>query len=295
MSVEPISPLAPLGVAAALAAESNPSITPHPRIWDEFQLSDRVGLVTGANRGLGLEMALVLLEAGARAVYCIDLPAEPGEEWQAVRAYAQRMRSGARLEYVRQDVTDQAAMWEVAQKVADKEGRIDIGIAAAGIASAGKNCLDYPADEFRKALDINATGALFTAQAVGRQMDRLGTPGSIIIVASVAGTITLKDMKTIPYNTSKSALLQLARSMACELGPKRIRVNTVSPGYVCTKMTGLFIESQPSVSAHWSSGNPLGRIATPDEMRGVIIWLSSDASSFCTGSDIIVDGGAHSW
>ncbi|KAI0061610.1 NAD(P)-binding protein [Artomyces pyxidatus] len=283
---------APIGVAAALATRADSSITPREQLWDQFKLTDRVGLVTGANRGLGLEAALVLLEAGARAVYCIDLPTEPGEEWKAVHDYVVRLGTGGRLEYISQDVTDQKAMWEVAQKIGDKEGRLDVGVAAAGIALVGKSCLEYPADEFQKGLNVNTNGVLYTAQAVGRQMVRFGLPGSIILLASIAGTVSLRGLESLPYSTSKSALLQMGRTMACELGPKRIRVNTLSPGFIHTEMLQPLIDS---FLPQWSSENPLGRIATPDEMRGVIAWLASDASSYCTGSDIVVDGGHHTW
>ncbi|OBZ66241.1 Sorbose reductase sou1 [Grifola frondosa] len=87
----------------------------------------------------------------------------------------------------------------------------------------------------------------------------------------------------------------MTRSMACELGIKRIRVNSISPGYISTKMTGAFLDTQPHFLEMWASQNPLGRIGRPDELRGVVALLASDASTFCTGSDIVVSGGHHSW
>lgn len=107
------------------------------------------------------------------------------------------------------------------------------------------------------------------------------------------------------YNSSKSAVLQMARSMACELGPKRIRVNTLSPGHIYTKcvclvmiaqgfsrltpghgsMTAAYLDTQPHLLGKWASLNPMGRIGRPDELRGVVTWLASDASTFCTGSE----------
>ncbi len=120
----------------------------------EFSLTDRVALVSGANRGLGLEMALALIEAGARAVYCVDLPKDPGEEWTKVRDYASRMEglpSQGRLEYISGDVRNQNAMWKIGESVGDKEGRLDVCVAAAGILKSHTDCLEYPAKQFQEA------------------------------------------------------------------------------------------------------------------------------------------------
>ncbi|KXN93248.1 Sorbose reductase sou1, partial [Leucoagaricus sp. SymC.cos] len=144
-------------------------------------------------------------------------------------------------------------------------------------------------------MDVNVDGVLFTAQAAGRQMEKLGIPGSIIMTASMSGSITNFGQHWVAYNTSKSAVIQMARSMACELGPKKIRVNSISPGYIYTQMTKDFLDPRPELMKQWSAQNPLGRIGRPDELRGVTLWLASDASTFCTGSDIIVDGGHRAW
>ncbi|CAL1704091.1 unnamed protein product [Somion occarium] len=288
----------PLGVNAALKwsptdPPPRPTLFPH-----EFSLSDRVALVSGANRGLGLEMALALIEAGARAVYCVDLPKTAGEEWHKVKEYAKNMKGKGgegRLEYLHANVTDQEAMWKIGETVGSREGRLDVGIAAAGVLKEHTDCLEYPAKQFREVIDVNVNGVLFTAQAAGRQMAKFGNGGSLILIASMSGSITNKDHAWVSYNSSKSAVLQMARSMACELGPKRIRVNTLSPGHIYTTMTAAYLDKQPHLLAKWASLNPMGRIGRPDELRGVVTWLASDASTFCTGSDILVDGGHHAW
>ncbi|PIL26858.1 hypothetical protein GSI_11038 [Ganoderma sinense ZZ0214-1] len=287
----------PIGVARAL----QPGTTASPTIFtDEFSLADRVALVTGAERGIGLEMALALVEAGARAVYCVDLPKAPGEEWAKVREYvgALKGKTGvgeARLEYVCADVTDQEAMWKVGKTIGDREGRMDVGIAAAGILKPDSPCLTYPAKLFQQVQDVNVNGVLFTAQAAGQQMERFGNGGSIIMIASISGHGSNKGHEWVSYNTSKSAVLQMARSMACELGPQRIRVNTISPAYINTKMTGAFLAKNPEVGERWAALHPLGYIGRPDELRGAAVWLASDASSFCTGTDFSVNGGYLAW
>ncbi|KAJ3515581.1 hypothetical protein NMY22_g14418 [Coprinellus aureogranulatus] len=267
------SPLAPIGVQAALeyAAESKApknsrssslllsadeenakpalppssndreSDSPKPKIFEEFALRDRVGIVSGGNRGLGLEMAVALCEAGARAIYCLDLPSTPSAEFEAARGYLQAMdegegegERGRRLEYVQVDVTDQEAVWDRVKEIGDREGRMDVCVAAAGILKAHTDCLRYPAGQFKEVIDVNVNGVLYTAQAAGQQMERFGNRGSIILIASMSGSITNRDHAWVSYNTSKSAVLQMARSMACELGKKNIRVNSLSPGHIYT-------------------------------------------------------------
>ncbi|KAJ7163666.1 hypothetical protein C8R46DRAFT_1279271 [Mycena filopes] len=262
--------MAPQGVNAALAGAS-----PIRTALSMFSLADRVALVTGGQRGIGLEMALALAEAGA-VVYCLDLPAQPNANWLAVQKFASELppaadlKNGGRLEYISGDVTDQKAMWAAVEGIVQREGRIDV-------------------------LDVNVSGVLFTAQAAGRQMERLGIAGSIILTASISGTITNQDQKWVAYNTSKSAVLQMGRSLACELAPKGIRVNTISPGCIHTNMTGELLAESPGLEEKLSAQNPMGRFARPDELRGVTLYLASDASTFCTGSDIKVDGGQCAW
>ncbi|KAG1826763.1 uncharacterized protein BJ212DRAFT_1565134 [Suillus subaureus] len=281
------SPLGKLGIEAALEAAADPSIAPKPKIFDEFALTDRVGLVSGGNRGLGLEMALACCEAGARVVYCFDLPEKPSDEWIASRDYVVKLGNNSRLEYLSANVTDQQALWKRAEEIGDKEEEWTF--------ASHTDCLEYPAQDYREVLDVNTNGVLFTAQAAGRQMSRFGRGGSIILIASMSGSITNRGHAWVSYNSSKAAVLQMARSMACELGEKKIRVNSLSPGHIYTSMTAAYLDKQPHLFDVWSGMNPLGRLGRPDELRGVVTWLASDASTFCTGSDIIVSGGHHSW
>ncbi|KAJ2917240.1 hypothetical protein MD484_g3167, partial [Candolleomyces efflorescens] len=148
------SSLAPIGVSAALKDDTT-SEKPKPKIFDEFALEDRVGIVSGGNRGLGLEMALALCEAGARAIYCLDLPEQPSEEWQKTKAYLERMQIGSRLEYVSLDVTQQERTWKTVAEIGDREGRMDVCIAAAGILKAEMDCLTTPAKEFQEVRSIS--------------------------------------------------------------------------------------------------------------------------------------------
>ncbi|TFK37961.1 hypothetical protein BDQ12DRAFT_132149 [Crucibulum laeve] len=281
----------PVGVAAALAG-----LPPARTAFAQFSLQGRVALVTGAHRGIGLELSLALAEAGA-IVYCIDLPVTPDADWVKVQEYCAALsehpnvNTKGRLEYMRGDVTNQKEMWALAEEIVKKEGRLDVAIAGAGIGHVAP-CLEYEADDFQKVLNVNLNGVLYTAQAAGRQMDKLGIKGSIILIASIMGSVANPGVQSTAYNTSKSAVLQMARSLACELGEKGIRVNTISPGFIHTSMISF---APPAMTASWVSQIPLGRIGRTDELRGAAMWLASDASTFCTGSDIIVDGGHRAW
>ncbi|EPQ57647.1 NAD P-binding protein [Gloeophyllum trabeum ATCC 11539] len=288
----------PFSLSSLLRDPPRPTLFTH-----EFSLADRVAIVSGANRGIGLEAALALLEGGARAVYCLDRPTTPSSEFVQVGEYVGKMdvglggerRKGGRLEYVSVDVTDKEAVVREVGKVGDREGRVDVCVAAAGILRNHVSCIEYPEEEFKEVMDVNVNGVLYTAQAAGLQMARFNKPGSIILVASMSGSLTNMHHHWVSYNTSKGAVIQMARSMACELGARGIRVNSLSPGYIYTSLTKQYLDKHPGLQDKWSAQNPLGRIGRPDELRGVVAWLASDASTYCTGSDIMVTGGHHSW
>ncbi|KAF8176594.1 hypothetical protein K438DRAFT_1908661 [Mycena galopus ATCC 62051] len=233
----------------AVPAEATPETT----ALSLFSLAGRVTLVTGGHHAIGLKMELTLAEAGA-VVYCLDLPTKPESEWVKVQSY-----------YICDDVTDQEAMWTAAESIASIKGRIDIGIANAGFRII---CSNSHLKRRNQLMDVNVCGVLFTAQAVGRQMERFRISGSTVLTASMNGTVANNNLDLLACNMSKSAVLQMARSLACELAPKEICVNRISPGYI------------PS-----GSQNPMGRFGKPDELRGVTLWLASDASTFCTGSE----------
>lgn len=184
-----ISPLAPIGVDAALEAAKDASLKPKPKIFAEFALSDRVGIVSGGNRGLGLEMALALCEAGARAIYCLGSSDKPSDEWTKTKNFVERLGNGSRMEYVSVDVRNQKEVWEISERIGENEKRMDMCIAAAGVLKTSRDCLTYPAKEFEEVMDVNTNGMLYTAQGAGQQMRKFGNGGSIILIASKSGSL----------------------------------------------------------------------------------------------------------
>jgi NAD(P)-dependent dehydrogenase (short-subunit alcohol dehydrogenase family) len=278
-----IPPTANAAAAATAAATAPPS----PFLPD-FVLSNSVIVVTGGARGLGLAQTEALLDAGA-TVYVVDRLPQPDPHFGEVQAAA--AKRGLRLAYRGGiDVTDEAAVHALFADIVAIEGRLDGLLAAAGIQQETP-ALEYTAADFRRMLDVNVVGVFVSAQAAARQMKALGTGGAIAFIASMSGTIANRDLLCCAYNSSKAAVLQLARNLATEWGQYGIRVNTLSPGYIATAMTETLFETHPTRRGEWSSQNPLGRISGPEEFRGAAVFLMSKASAFMTGADMRVDGG----
>ncbi|PHH82413.1 hypothetical protein CDD82_6101 [Ophiocordyceps australis] len=262
----------------------------------EFLLDNKVVVVSGGARGLGLIQAEALLEAGA-IVHCIDrLPSpaqDPSSEFSEISRRA-RNELNTSLTYHQADVRNVQQLNTIMETIANDAGRLDGLIAAAGI-NHEMPALEYTSDEVDRMMGINVTGAFMTAQAAARQMVRLKQPGSICLIASMSGTIANRGMYAPAYNASKAAVIQLCRSLAAEWGEHGIRVNTLSPGYIMTKMLQSLFDDYPQRKELWPKENMLGRLSLPREYRGAAVFLLSEASSFMTGSDLRIDGGHAAW
>lgn len=153
-------------------------------------------------------------------------------------------------------------------------------------------------------LEVNYVGLFLTAQCVAREMIRLGAGsgsgkgsggGSIVFVASMSGFVANKGMDTAAYNSSKAAVVQLTRNLAMEWGKYGIRVNALCPGHVMTPMVLKCFAEAPGTEEMWKKESMLGRLAQPDELTGAAIFMLSQASSYMTGSHIVIDGGHTAW
>lgn len=258
----------------------------------EFSLKDRVFVITGGARGLGLTQAEAILEAGGR-VYALDRAERPSADFDRVATRA-KSELGTALEYVRADVRDQEGLHAIAAGIVQQEKRIDGLIAAAGILQVTP-ALEYTKKDADEMFGINLAGVFMSAQAVAKQMVQLGTPGSMVLIASMSGSIANRGLLCPAYNASKAGVVQLGRNLAMEWGQYGIRVNTLSPGYILTDMVENVLKDQPEKREEYASQNPLGRLSKPSEFRGAAVFLLSDASSFMTGSDLIIDGGHRAW
>jgi NAD(P)-dependent dehydrogenase (short-subunit alcohol dehydrogenase family) len=269
-------------VAAALTPRARRLYKPGvPTINELFDLTGRVAIVTGGSRGLGREMAEGLAEAGAKLVLCARRA-----EWLAPTA-ADLRAAGHSVEFAECDVADAHQVQAVVDLAVRAFGRVDILVNNAGL-SWGAEPEEMPLDKWHRVLDANLTGAFLFAQAAGRVMLERQA-GSIINIASVAG---LQGLVGGPhyagYAASKAGLLGLTRELAASWGRKGIRVNAIAPGFFHSRLADPVIPlAEPTIKARY----PIPRVGNPGELKGVCVFLASDASSYITGQTIVVDGG----
>ena len=252
-----------------------------PTINELFSLRDRVAIVTGGSRGLGLEMAEGLAEAGAALMLC-----SRREQWLTPAVETMRAR-GFRVEGMLCDVSKADDVQAVVDETMATFGRIDILVNNAGVTWAAEP-EQLPLDKWQKVVDVNLTGAFLFAQAAGREMLKQNS-GRIINVASIAGLhASVHGPHFAPYAATKAGLMGLTRELAASWGRQNIRVNAIAPGYFHSRLADGAIEiSEPAIKAT----SPIPRVGDAGELKGVAVFLAADASNYITGQTIVVDGG----
>ena len=246
-----------------------------------FDLTGRVALITGGSRGLGSEIAEGLAEAGASLMLCARREQWLGPALEAFRG------AGYRAEGELCDVSNPEDVQRVVDAAMKHFGRIDILVNNAGI-SWGERPESMPLAQWQKVLDTNLTGAFLFAQAAGQEMLKVGR-GSIINIASVAGMRSaVHGPHYAGYVASKAGLMGLTRELAASWGPQGIRVNAIAPGFFHSRLADAVIDRiEPEIVKR----NPIPRVGNAGELKGVAVFLASDASSYITGQTIVVDGG----
>ncbi|CAM1506405.1 Fc.00g060460.m01.CDS01 [Cosmosporella sp. VM-42] len=242
-------------------------------------------IITGGARGLGNYMARACAEAGAKAIIIFDANQELGDE----SAAELHDKTGLPVSFFKVDVRDGAAINAAVDSVVELYGAPDVLVNSAGIADSNIKAETYDPAMFRRLIDINLNGSFLMSQAVGRSMMAAGKPGSIVLVASMSGSIVNYPQEQSCYNASKAGVIQLGKSLAAEWAKYDIRVNCISPGYMDTALNRVpALDAQKKI---WKSLTPQNRLGNVDELNGLCIFLASDSSRFMTGSNCIIDGG----
>ena len=249
-------------------------------VMSRFDMTGRVALVTGATKGLGEAFAVALAEAGADIV--IGGRDEAGAD--AVRAQVEER--GRRAVVSLGDLTRRQDAERLFADGVAAFGAVDVLVNNAG------TCIHRPAlevtdDEWRQVMGVNVDAVWTMSQIVGAHMVERRR-GSIINIGSMSGEIVNRPQWQPGYNASKAAVHHLTRSLAAEWGQFGVRVNALAPGYMKTAMSPV---DRPEFRRHWIEDAALGRYGYPEELGGAVVFLASDASSFVTGSVLVVDGG----
>jgi gluconate 5-dehydrogenase len=247
-----------------------------------FKLDGKIALITGGSRGLGLQMAEALGEMGCR----IAITARKADELADARAHLENM--GVEVLTVVNDLSKTDNIPGMVDQVLQRFGAIDILVNNAG-ATWSAPAEEYPDEAWRKVLTLNVDSIFFLAREVARRCMIPNRAGKIINIASIAGLRgSATSVSTIAYNTSKGAAVNFTRALASEWGKYNINVNAICPGFFPSKMSaGLLEKVAESVIAR----APLHRIGGDEDLKGVVVFLASEASRHITGQSIAVDGG----
>jgi NAD(P)-dependent dehydrogenase (short-subunit alcohol dehydrogenase family) len=246
-----------------------------------FSLRGRVALITGAASGIGQAIAIAVARHGAD-VALVDLPAaDPTTTLQGIE------NAGVRGTFTPADVTRPEQMHNAVAHTERELGPLTLAVNAAGIANACP-AESMPLEQWQRVYDIDVTGVFVSCQAEATAMLGHGR-GSIVNVSSMSGTIVNRGLLQCHYNSAKAAVIHLSKSLAMEWAQRGIRVNSLSPGYTATPMN--LRPEMASSMQQFADETPMKRIAEPVEMGGPTVFLLSDAASFITGIDLLVDGG----
>lgn len=256
-------------------------------VQELFDLSGRVAVVTGAGSGLGVTFAHALAEAGADIVCAgrrLDLLQRTVEQIQSI---------GRRALAVQADVSDEASVVALMNKAVEHFGRLDILVNNAGVATSGPP-EDVTLADWQRVIDVNLTGVFLCAREAAKAMIHAKHGGHIINIASILGAASSMPVAATAYAASKGGVVNLTRDLAVHWAQEGILVTGIGPAYFPSDMTSGALEVPETVNAI-ESRTPLGRLGRLEELKGVVVFLASDASSYVTGQTVYVDGGWTAW
>lgn len=244
----------------------------------QFRLDGKVALVTGGNRGIGLAIAKIFGEAGAKVMIC----------GRTMTADAEALCAGDSFEWIEADVTDPATPDRIVMATLERFGALDVLVNNAGIADNG-DFHDFGDERLAAIVETNYIAPFRIARSAIKPMLEAGS-GVILNVGSISAEVANKPQLQVAYNSSKSAVHQMTRVMAFEYAGRGIRVNALAPGYVVSDMTKGGI-ANAAWNRIWTENTPMGRFGQPEEMANCALFLCSPASSYVTGAVLTADGG----
>ena len=253
---------------------------------DKYNLKSKVCLVTGGAGGIGEEICKALLDAGAKVILA-DI-----DEKKTSKLTKKLSSKHKNIYSYKLDATSLESIISLKNKLIKKFNKIDVLVNAIGICK-NKDAAKVAKEEWDEVININVNSMFYLCREFGKIFIKRKS-GCIVNIGSNSGLIVDRPQPQASYNASKAAVHQLTKSLACEWAKYNIRVNAVAPGYVATKMT-LLGRSKPNWFKYWIDMTPMKRLAKPSEIASAVLFLSTDSSSYCTGTILSVDGGYTSW
>lgn len=268
-----------------------------------FSLAGKTAVITGGSGDMGFTVSKYLLQAGASlALVDNNLPKLEPAAASLTKWYKEYQKENNLEENTNQqisswacDISDVSQVKSTIQAIRDHHAKpLDVLVNTAGYCE-NVTALDYSPENLKRLVDVNLNGSMFVATEFARTLINDNHPGSVILVASMSGSIVNHPQPQTPYNVSKAGVIHMAKSLSAEWAKYNIRVNSLSPGYIMGPLTKAIIEKDTELRDQWLSRVPMDRMADPSEFAGPIIFMASDASSYMNGHDLVVDGGYSVW
>lgn len=258
-------------------------------IFDRFRLDGKKLFITGGSRGLGLEMALAIADAGADVV----LVARNSDQLKKASDDIQAL--GRKVWTIQKDVSIPEECEEACQIALNEVGPVDILINNVGGRRVNIPTEEMPLSTWQELIDLNLTNTFICSKIIGGAMIENGLKGRIINVASINGLVAGRNIAGRHYETAKAGVIQLTRSLAVDWAPHGITVNAICPGLFMTAPNQAWSKENPKVIEDYLSNVPVGCFGEPEDIGPLAVYLASDSSRYMTGSSMIIDGGYTCW
>ncbi|KAJ5683380.1 hypothetical protein N7462_006545 [Penicillium macrosclerotiorum] len=264
------------------------------RTLASFSLEDTVSVVTGGASGIGLAISEAIIASGSHLAI-VDMNGDEAHrqaETLLKQFKAENPGTGEvpRVTAHYADVSDPISVNDAITNIITKHGRIDNLVTSAGF-TENFSAVTYPHDRMQKLWGVVVDGTYLFSTGVAKHLIDRQASGSIVVIGSMSGAIVNVPQPQAPYNAAKAAVRHLAASLAVEWAPYNIRVNCISPGYILTALTRKILEENVEFRDKWISLIPAGKVGTPEDLMGAVIFLLSDSAGYITGADLRVDGG----